>query len=315
MTRIILILTILTITSCKHSQILYPVRQDFLEKKEHERIVKNRIKSITTFMYDYKNDSFEKEGYKNYEEFDNKGNLIMDVMYTPIGNIRSLATYSFNTQGIQTSRKVQNYDKDSSVRFSSETIYNSWGRPIKMLHYVKTELKETNIYTYDRKGRLIKDESVMPNDTVEYFFSYKYNKKNLLIEEISTVSEINDKGKRIYHAGQKYKYKYDKNGNPIEQIICLENNVLLTISSSVYDEKGNLIEDYSYDENDGKLRAKKVFTYDNNGNIIEIKIYSSSGESIYKTTYDENGNPIESISYDKTRPKRKTIYKYDFHKV
>lgn len=304
----------MTIVSCRHSHSLYTVRQDFLDKKEHERIAKNQIKTITTFMYDYKNGSFENEGYKNYEEFDINGHLIKDALYDPKGKLKNLVTYSYNAKGIQTSRKSQQYSDDGSVSNASETIYNSFGQPVKMLHYRKTELDRINIYSYDRKGRLIKDESTIPNDTVEYINTYVYNKKNLLIEDLGITSEINDSGKRIYHTDRKYKFKYDEKGNETEMLLCQDNNVELTTYKSIYDEKGNLIEDYTYDDTDGKLSAKEIFTYDNNGNIIEINMYSSSGQVTIKTTYDENGNPIEEISHDKTSPLSKAIYKYDFHK-
>ena len=87
-----------------------------------------------------------------------------------------------------------------------------------------------------------------------------------------------------------------------------------------YDSDGNIIEESSYVP-EGSLLFKTIYKYDSNGNKVEWLEYdllgSLSGKSIYK--YDSKNRIIESISYDleskfgelQEIPTKKTIYQYE----
>ena len=83
-----------------------------------------------------------------------------------------------------------------------------------------------------------------------------------------------------------------------------------------YDEKGNIIEENSYNS-DGRLYLKYTYKYDEKGNKIEQNSYNSDGRLETKWTYkyDKKGNKIEEngyisdgILYDKY------TFKYEFDK-
>ncbi len=87
-----------------------------------------------------------------------------------------------------------------------------------------------------------------------------------------------------------------------------------------YDSNGNQVEQSNYDL--GRLLdSKSIYKYDSNGNKVEWLEYdllgSLSGKSIYK--YDSKNRIIESISYDleskfgelQEIPTKKTIYQYE----
>ncbi len=72
-----------------------------------------------------------------------------------------------------------------------------------------------------------------------------------------------------------------------------ENNDKIKSGSILYDEKGNIIGSEVY--NDGKLSAKYVRKYNNQGKLIDETSYDAFGNIIENTThtYDEKGNAVE----------------------
>ncbi|MFJ1435169.1 hypothetical protein ACILFN_07460, partial [Capnocytophaga canimorsus] len=85
------------------------------------------------------------------------------------------------------------------------------------------------------------------------------------------------------------------------------------ITSYIYNEQGNLIEDNRYNS-DGSLSRKTACKYDTNGNRIEENWYNSDGSLSWKTAfkYDTNGNLIEANSYNSDGSlSGKTACKYD----
>ena len=85
---------------------------------------------------------------------------------------------------------------------------------------------------------------------------------------------------------------------------------------NIYNEKGNKIEDNSYDS-DGNLSSKDTYEYDEKGNNIERNWYDSDGRLGYKLIYkyDEKGNNIEENWYDSDGSLyEKHTYKYEYDK-
>ena len=106
---------------------------------------------------------------------------------------------------------------------------------------------------------------------------------------------------------------YDEKGNKIEEYHYDEDGNLSSKDTYEYDEKGNNIERNWYDS-DGRLGYKLIYKYNEKGNIIEENYYDSNGSLSYKTTYkyDKKGNKIEDNSYDSDGSlNSKTTYKYD----
>jgi len=134
-------------------------------------------------------------------------------------------------------------------------------------------------YTYDKNGRLIKEDTKDEKNKVTST-EYTYNDKSLVVSEVYT-----DK------AGKKYNYthKYDDKGTLIEST-CPENEYRATINPS-YDENGRLAKEsinvdgdsYSYE-----------YEYNSYGNVAK-QIYTASNENVetyeYKIFYRPN-NPI-----------------------
>lgn len=84
-----------------------------------------------------------------------------------------------------------------------------------------------------------------------------------------------------------------------------------------FDNNGNKIEILRYNISNSKefIQYKDTYKYNNNENRIEWIIYDKSGLicQMYKYRYDDNGNRIETVSYDTNgNVKSKYVCKYDF---
>ena len=109
---------------------------------------------------------------------------------------------------------------------------------------------------------------------------------------------------------------YNEKGNKIEDNSYDSDGSLNSKTTYKYDKKGNKIEENIYDSN-GKFVRKTTYKYDKKGNIIEEKSYYPDGSLIYKNTYkyDEKGNMIEENWYESDGSLyEKHTYKYEYDK-
>jgi hypothetical protein len=88
-------------------------------------------------------------------------------------------------------------------------------------------------------------------------------------------------------------------------------------SKSTIIEKGILVKTtYKQDIEDGdkKRRIDKVETFNEKGDLVDLKNYDSAGKYAkdwFQYKYDNDGNLIEEIEYDsKQKLKERTVYKY-----
>lgn len=100
---------------------------------------------------------------------------------------------------------------------------------------------------------------------------------------------------------------YDEKGNKIEENHYDSDGNLSSKDTYEYDENGNNIEKNNYDS-DGRLGYKLIYKYNEKGNMIEKNNYDSNGRLDYKYTYeyDKNNNWTQRIEYKNTIPHRIT---------
>ncbi len=136
------------------------------------------------------------------------------------------------------------------------------------------------------------------------FIKYSFNnwKGNLLEENFNNLDG----------AGRDIAYKYDDNGNLIEECIYTVNGKFDSKSRYDYDTNGKIIEKKDYDARN-ILKDVVVYKCDDNGNIIEESFDNFKGEG-RKITYKYNGNGdlVERIDYGQVGTLIfKTIFMYD----
>ena len=201
-------------------------------------------------------------------------------------------------------------DSGKILTNTSITKYDAKGFKIEMDKYNSDgDLTTKTIFNYDEKGNMIEEASCEAANleafSIGLYSSYlyrnlfTYNDKGHLIKD-----ESRDDCEELATY-----YKYDDNGTLLESACYRIHYAYLTFSRTdnleyktiyKYDDKGNQIEWAEY-KADGALRAKHTFSYDENGNKVESSDYNESGafgkKHIYK--YDVKGNRSEDSTYNK----------------
>ena len=211
--------------------------------------------------------------------FNKQGNLTGRLFYNcSIKNPYRQWTYRYDKEGNQVEFKeceISTLLPEKCI--TSEYIYKKKGNQIEVIMFEIREffpeandgkyVKKKWIYNYDTKTNLIKAEEFRGEDNLEQKITYTYDEKGNLTEE-----------NQVYNGKEHSKstFKYSKSGNMIK-------------------------EEYWCDYDDD-LNKTFYYKYDEKGNVIEINIFSSAGDIIYKQgtnkyTYDEKGNWIKCVEY------------------
>ncbi|HTA84576.1 MAG TPA: hypothetical protein VK783_16650 [Bacteroidia bacterium] len=272
---------------------------------EHNRIIKNKIKSITT--YTYNGDSALTKGVKTmYKEYDKKGNPIKEDEFTIDGNL-DMQTISVNNNGKMSDTSKQ-YNMNGEVVYESIGFFNMKGQEIKDISYGKGHIKTINTYEFDKNGGVIRNDMFDSNSNLIYYTIYKYDEKGRMILDSGITSDI-DNGKRIYYLDRKYVHCYNENKRFKVTKNYNGNNELSVIDTEKFDSNWNTTEYITYDANDGSIRGKQISEYSKDGK--EVKFICDN--AIIQSYYDNNGNIVEEIDYRSGIIEERKKYYYEFY--
>lgn len=254
-------------------------------------------------------------------------NLITDQ---PQRQIRSIIESTHdpidNTGGLEFRPEI------SENSFITQSIFKDNGDPI-------------NIDRFDARGNLSSrlvhfyDEKENPIETVTYELSgvlgkrvNKFNTSNQLIES----NAFDAYGKNI----SRRTIRFDREGNKVEVVYLLVNGAFFKTSESLYNEKGQNIENNHYsnktlihkeinrfDQQSNRIEARQFyplkmeeritqFKYDGDNNITETVVLNSSllVESKVTTTYDDKHQVVELFTFGITGNLKEHVkhqYEYD----
>lgn len=258
--------------------------------------------------------------------YDENGTLISDVSYTSGGGLDEETLYDGHGNEIRHTE----YNWDGSIReglsYSYAYTYDEAGNMTECFRYdAKDALQWSYTHEYDENGTLRKkswfDEEGTLTDRSEY------DENGVLVRSGGVAYTLDGETVQLaYH----YTYRYNDNGDPLEELQIDEDGTVVWRKEWTYDENGNLIrylsdhgsivthEEYTYDENGRKIeyeyRHERLFdkpyhnrttyAYDEDGNLSQVIEYREmnygwivSEETVY-SGYDENGNAtIEQIRY------------------
>lgn len=212
-----------------------------------------------------------------------------------------------------------NIIEDYSLEYHIKTTYNKSGYITQKDSYSENgDLIYSDIYSYDDQNRLVKIETINPNqdilfirdfeytengytesksenDVVVLVTSYELDKQGQIISQKETnyldenlVSErINEYKNNVLiktdvkfkNGGYTVKYKYNAQNLPTEEIVYDLNNKLVSKKLRAYDEQQNIVEENLYD-NHGKLKTNHriKYEYDDKGNWTTRTQYANTIE-------------------------------------
>lgn len=213
--------------------------EGLFEKRQRERIKAAHVKAVTDYWYESIDDnSFKKKltsekiKFKtnrtkyNYEYYGKSGNLLRTEFYNS-DTITVKYFYSYDKKGNNVATMIKNSQNKVFARYKYYFDGNS--NMIKSERIENGKIVLTNILKYDDKGNCIESTFLHPQmKDLIVKYSYKFNKKNQLIEKNS-----------IYQDGKILKeiYKYDRRGNLINEMTFINDKFDYKISHR-YNSKG-----------------------------------------------------------------------------
>ena len=157
-------------------------------------------------------------------------------------------------------------------------------------------------FVYDEKDRVIKNEVVQSDETVQ-LIEVTYDEKARVITMTGNweYSKTGFKAVATYNEDWKAikNERFDENGTPVYV--------------TEFDGNGNTIRSTNYDEN-GKPSWSYGYEYDEDGKKIKETSYKEDGSisMIYRYEYDEKGNLTKEARCDETETLRAyDVYEYD----
>lgn len=166
----------------------------------------------------------------------------------------------------------------------------------------ETQYSRKTSFVYDEKDRVIKNEVVQSDETVQ-LIEVTYDEKARVITMTGNweYSKTGFKAVATYNEDWKAikNERFDENGTPVYV--------------TEFDGNGNTIRSTNYDEN-GKPSWSYGYEYDEDGKKIKETSYKEDGSisMIYRYEYDEKGNITKEARYDETETLRAyEVYEYD----
>lgn len=165
--------------------------------------------------------------------------------------------------------------------------------------------QSTTVYTYDKQGRLIREESTEDEDTTIWTWEYD-NAGNLITE-----TYINDD----YSSTTRYTYTFDNQGHILTKTKLYENLYgdfnPLTVDTYIYDNEGRLVLITSTYIDPYELRWTHSYEYSIQGNLYqEIETFADGDR--FTRTFDAAGNMLSDIGTNEDGSEGETfVWTYD----
>lgn len=247
---------------------------------------KRKIKKIESFREEFIVQSIMDEELTTVKnpavnkEFDEDGNLILEIQYSFGGAISEKYSYRF-----QNGKMVE-----------------------KNTYFDEEEIAETEIYEYenDKISKLTKKY----NEGYEEEFRFEYNAQGKLISKKST-EEDGEKQIYEYSSNETEVKSYNEDGELIsseKSIFDDKQNLIKSISQNFdletftnteyqYDENNNVILEIEKDESENVIQVIKT-EYDSKGRPSKTITKSDKNSTILTLEYDEFDNEIHQLEVD-----------------
>jgi YD repeat-containing protein len=261
-------------------------------------------------------------------KYNDKGKMTQETYFNPDGSIESRFNYNYDGLGnlteeseanvsgsffIRTQYQYENgrrtktilYNEDGSVKTSFK--YDEKGNLLDVASFETDKSYYFNkVNKYDAKGRLTEETSLNPDGTINKKTYFTYDNSGNKIKEVryGTDGKLEDKKT----------YTYDSRGKTLEAVQY--NSEGQAYSKNIYrwGILGKLLEEKAFSY--GNFNSRNTYLYDERGNVIEEALYGENEMLLSKTTYkyDAAGNRTEAIKYNfLDEPEMVLKYEYEFY--
>ena len=227
--------------------------------------------------------------------YEGSGTISSTISFNTAGYVQQIKTYD----DIQKEVTTANYVYDTQHNLITETVvtlsdqgapldrktihykYNQVGKVIQSDEYINDQYAFKNLYSYDKKGRFSKKNTIpiSEKDSLTSQTTYSYNDK--YYDTVTTITY--PKGKST---AKVFRYKYDNQNNLIEMEYKIYKKFVKVLST--YNENKDEISNKYFSE--GEQQSEEIYEYE----------YGKHHNPIKKTTLtgSRDLHNIETIKYE-----------------
>lgn len=249
-----------------------------------------KIKSETIYRFNHlpgEEIDFDQEFdiKQSYREFDESGNLILEMTFNQYGEMADKTEYRYDEAGRLIETLI--YGEDDEVLERRESIREKDGRLEKeLIHYLDGSV-DTHKYAYDEKGNLTGMRVVDDEDEPEFSEKYYYEDDRLI-----KVERLNDNDKVVFR--QEDTYENGKISN--RKIWSSEDGEPYTVINK-FNEAGLREQELRYNSRD-QLIERNIFQEDEHGRVVRIIEENRQRKNTTEFSFDEKGNVIHQVETD-----------------
>jgi hypothetical protein len=216
----------------------------------------------------------------SHSEFDHKGNLTEQSVYSQDGALVERTVNEYNENGFLVHEKFFIEEFEPSEEKTYERDEN--GMVIRELkHYIDGSVDVTT-YNYDSQQRIISKITLNDEGETEQKVINEYR------NDFLASTRILDGDGNVLKLDE---FKYDEKGNSVEHKRFDADSGDDVFVVTHYNSHGRKLEEIGYDE-EGDEVSKTLYSEDQNGNLLSIIEESPHRDVVIKFSYDERGNAI-----------------------
>jgi YD repeat-containing protein len=249
-----------------------------------------KIKSETIYRFDHVpgeeidiDQEFDLK--QSYHEFDESGNLILEMAFSQDGEIVDKIEYRYDDAGRLEESLI--YGEFDDILERREAIRDKEGRVIKELTHYLDSSADTREYSYDEKGNLISLRVIDDEDELEFSEKYFYEG-----DKVVKVERRDGDDKVIFRQED----EYIDGSLRTRKIWSSEEDEPYTLIHQ-FNAAGHREQELRYDRRD-QLIERNIYEEDGNGRVIRIIEENKQRKNTTEFTFDEKGNAIHQVETD-----------------
>ncbi len=221
----------------------------------------------------------------SYHEYDQAGNLLLEIAYTQDGDIADKVEYRYDAAGRLMETLV--YGDNDEILERKEVIRNPDGNIYREITHYLDGSADIQEYFYNDEGWLtgiiVKDDE----DEPEYSEKYYYEGKNLI-----KVERFDEEDELIFTQEDEYEDGVLRS----RRIFSAEEAEPFTLVVD-FNPAGRREQERRYDSNE-KLVERNVFEHDETGRVARMTEENKQRKNTTEFEYDQHGNVLRQVETD-----------------
>jgi len=249
-----------------------------------------KIKSETIYRYDHvpgeeidlAQEFDQKQSYREYNE---SGNLLLEIAYSHDGEITDKIEYRYDKAGLLLETLV--YGEDNEVVERKEVVRDHDGRILRELTHYMDGSADIHEYICDEKGNLTGMQVKDDEDEIEFTEKFFYEG-----DKVVKVERRDGNNELIFSQED----KYEKDRITQRKIWSSEEEETYTLVID-FNESGHRVRELRYNSRE-QLIERNNYEEDEHGRVVQITEENRQRKNTTEFSYDDKGNVTHQSETD-----------------